>query len=282
MRDPLVVGRSAVARAPAIVVLIAVALLVPTAVEASPSPARLAVDRAASEALAGDLLPDMRLMKLYGLTIRRTNDGRKRLRFGTRPFNIGAGPMEVRGRGPDGDVMSELYQWIADDQGGTGREVAPPAGGMFWAGDGHSHWHIEQFINVELFKKGDPPSGRLIRKIGFCLLDLIRSENPPANTPAGAVYAYEACGATPGQAAVTMGISVGYADDYQPLIANQWIDVTGLPRGTYRLCAKVNPLGHWLESDSANNFFWHDVWINPARSVVKVRRSGRTRCGSYA
>lgn len=227
------------------------------------------------------MLPDMRLEPLYGLTIRRSTDGRRLLRFGTKSFNVGLGPMEVRGRGPVDGTMTEMVQWIASDAGGDGREVVPSGGGMFWAGDGHVHWHIEQFINVELFRKGKrAKTTRLIRKIGFCLLDLVRSDAPPLGTPPAAVYPYNACGTSSGQE-VTMGISVGYADDYQPMIANQWIDVTSLREGRYRLCAKVNPLGHWLESDTTNNFFWHDVWINPARRTVDVLASGRTACGTY-
>lgn len=279
MRDPLNVMRSVRRRPAHVVALLALALVMPTAVEASPSGGQ-AGRSVAEQAEAGDLLPDIRLERLYGLTIRTTTDGRKRLRFGTRGFNIGAGPIEVRGSEPSGGEMNKLVQWIANDQGG-GREVEPNGGGMFWAGDGHSHWHIEQFINVELFKKGNLGSTRLIRKIGFCLLDLIRSSNPPPHAPPSPAYPYNACGTSGSQATVTMGISVGYADDYQPLIANQWIDITGLPKGVYRLCAKVNPLDHWLESSTANNFVWHDLFINAKRSTVALRKTGRTPCGTY-
>jgi hypothetical protein len=270
-------------RPPGVVIALALALLLPTAVEASPSAAEARGPGAAAQAEPGDLLPDMRLQRLYGLTIRTTKDGRKRLRFGTRAFNIGVGPMEVRGSQPVNDEMTVFHQWIADDQGAEGRLVAPSGGGMFWSGDGHNHWHIEQFINVELFKRGELDSTLFIRKIGFCLLDLIRSENPPPGAPPKAVYPYNACGtsAAPPPDGVKMGISVGYADDYQPLIANQWIDITSLPKGIYRLCAKVNPLGHWLESSTDNNFFWHDILVNPARSVLSIQQSGRTPCGTY-
>jgi hypothetical protein len=100
---------------------------------------------------AADQLPDLEMAPLYGVDIKTTNKGRKRIRFGTRAFNIGAGPLEVRGRARDGKVMGKLFQWISDGKGG-GREVAQNEVTMFWAGDGHNHWHVERFIAVELYR----------------------------------------------------------------------------------------------------------------------------------
>jgi hypothetical protein len=230
---------------------------------------------------SADLLPDLELAPLYGVDIATTNRGRKRLRFGTRAFNIGAGPLEVRGRARSSKVMGELYQWISDGKGG-GREVRQNKITMFWAGDGHSHWHIERFITVELYKVNRLNQARRVRKVGFCLLDLVRSSKPPVGTPSKRVYGYTACGTKVQVPSITMGISVGYADDYFPTTTFNWIDVTGLARGQYRLCAKVNPVGDWLESNLANNFYWQDYWINPARSVAQKRNSpGRSPCGTH-
>ena len=264
------------------VALIALALLGPTAAEASPSRAErnAGADPSPTGAKEGDLLPDMRLEPLYEVTIQHTNSGRKRLRFGTRAFNIGAGPLEVRGRSPVDGVMSELVQWIANEDGG-GREVTPRGGAMYWAGDGHRHWHVEHFMVVELLEAGGETAGRL-RKIGFCLIDLLRHSDPPPHAPPERGYPLDACGTSRTAESIRMGISVGYADDYQPTIAHQWLDITGLPKGVYRLCAKVNPLNHWRESRRGNNFFWHELWLNPARSIVRIRASGRSACGSYA
>jgi hypothetical protein len=176
--------------------------------------------------------------------------------------------------------MTDIVQWIADDEG-DGRELTPLGSEMFWAGDGHAHWHINQFINVELYRVGNLAATRRIRKIGFCLLDLVRQFPPPPNATPARAYGYSACGRASTETEITMGISVGWADDYQPLIADQWIDITGMRRGTYRLCAKVNPLGHWQESNTANNYFWYDLWLRPGRSRLAIRGSGRTPCGSF-
>jgi hypothetical protein len=79
---------------------------------------------------------------------------------------------------------------------------------------------------------------------------------------------------------IAMGISVGYADDYQPTIAQQWIDITGMPTDIYRLCTGVNPYGWWLEKAGvgSNNFFWLDLKLNPTTNSVAVLSHGRGNC----
>jgi hypothetical protein len=269
--------RGAVRSTRAVMAALALSLVVVTPSLAWPATPGAAV-RGSSEL---DLLPDLELAPVYGVSIATADRGRKRLRFGVRAFNIGAGTLEVRGRAPSGKVMGELYQWITDVNGG-GREVPQQNVTMFWAGDGHSHWHVERFIAVELYKVDTLTQARRARKIGFCLLDLIRSSSPPAHAPAQRVYGYKACGTTAKAPSLTMGISVGYADDYFPTTAFNWIDITRLPRGHYRLCAKVNPVGDWLEASMENNFYWQDYWINPARSVARKRNTpGRTPCGMH-
>jgi hypothetical protein len=129
---------------------------------------------------------------------------------------------------------------------------------------------------------GKLSGSRRIRKIGFCLIDLVASSDPPAHALKSRTYGFSACGTKVGVKKITMGISVGWADDYFPTTTFQWIDITTLPKGQYRLCAKVNPLGDWLESDLANNFYWQDYWINAKKSVIAKRNSpGRTPCGSF-
>jgi hypothetical protein len=51
----------------------------------------------------------------------------------------------------------------------------------------------------------------------------------------------------------THGISVGYTDLYPQTLPLQWVDVTGLPSGTYWLEAEVDGANHIEESDETNN-----------------------------
>jgi Lysyl oxidase len=49
-----------------------------------------------------------------------------------------------------------------------------------------------------------------------------------------------------------MGISAGWRDDYPYTVAYQWVDVSELLPGRYRLGAEVDPDGIFLEADESN------------------------------
>jgi hypothetical protein len=244
-----------------------------------------------SIALAGgvvdpkDMLPDLRMAKPYSLQIQTSLAGKKKLRFGTIVYNVGDGPLEVRGRARDGTVMDEVYQYIANDQGG-GREVLNPLARMFYSGDGHNHWHVGDFIMMELYLKSDPTSMRRLKKIGFCLADLRYFPKPLPNVATVTAYPASGCGVEswqtigPPTRGSGMGISVGRGDDYQPQFAHQSIDITGLPTAIYRLCATANADWLWAEraDNHVNNYYWFDLKVNAARSRLTVLGHGRTAC----
>lgn len=261
-----------------VVVALAVSLCVPSFAAGAASAAGPPIGGCAPQAPGAiDDLPDLRMADLYGLTIRSTTGGRKRLRFGTKSWNIGEGPLEVRGDNRTDNTMGLVAQRIYDEQGGC-RDVLQPLATMFHAGDGHNHWHVNQYMVSQLYVRGGGDVLRM-RKTGFCLVDLHRGTDLPNNTPPDRVYWNGACGNSDSQS-IAMGISVGYADDYTPLIAQQWIDITGLPRAVYRLCTTVNPFGWWLEENdrSDNNAYWIDLRINAARNRFNVIDRGRGLC----
>jgi hypothetical protein len=102
------------------------------------------------------------------------------------------------------------------------------------------------------------------------------AERPP-NSPSGPVYF--SCG-TLQSTKIRVGVSVGFGDNYPPDFAHQAIDVTGLPAGTYRLCATVNPHGIWTERNDnfSNNSFWMDLDLNVSSNHLAVIGSGQTAC----
>lgn len=228
---------------------------------------------------ATDLLPDMKMAPLYSLQIQTTPNGRKKLRFGTIGFNVGDGALEVRARDRDGGRLRDVYQWIYRSDG-TGRSVRKWKASVFYTGDGHDHWHVERFMAVRLIPNaGTEATVRRIRKIGFCLVDSVAlppSQRPPnfASSPA-----YFSCG-TSASRRITVGVSVGWGDNYPPEFAFQAIDVTGLPAGSYRICATVNPKGIWTEKGNnfTNNTYWMDLDLNVASNQLTVTNSGDTSC----
>jgi hypothetical protein len=226
---------------------------------------------------ATDQLPDLKMAPLYGTTIVKTATGRKHLRFGTISWNIGDGPIEVRGENRVNDMLTLIAQRIYDNLGGC-RDVLQPAATMWYAGDGHDHWHVRKYMVTQLYRKSGGSVLR-IKKLGFCLLDFHQADPLPANAPPDRVYWNGVCGNSL-STSIAMGISVGYADDYQPTIAQQWIDITGMPTDIYRLCTGVNPYGWWLEKAGvgSNNFFWLDLKLNPTTNSVAVLSHGRGNC----
>jgi hypothetical protein len=233
---------------------------------------------AAQQQGAVDQLPDLKMAPLYGVYIKTTATGHKRLRFGTISKNLGDGPLEVRGENRTGDTITTVAQRIYDNNGGC-RDVLQPNAHMDYAGDGHNHWHVNEYMVSQLYRKSGVGSTLRIRKLGFCLLDFHQLTNPPPNAPPDRVYWNGVCGDETSQQ-VAMGISVGYADDYGPTLAYQWIDVTGLPTATYRLCTGVNPYGWWLEKGGVgtNNYYWYDLKLSPSTNGVTIMAHGRSAC----
>ncbi len=225
-----------------------------------------------------DLLPDVRVARLYGFDLEYRPGGQTRLHFGTIGYNVGDGPLEARGSRNDTDepVMS-VVQRIYNSDGGY-RQVAVPATMIYETGDSHDHWHTRQFMTVRMHKKGAPNREvHALRKLGYCLLDARRMPNPPPGSPATRSYPNGSCGNST-SLTVRTGLSIGYGDDYPPHYAHQWMNVTGLPPGIYRICTTVDALDDFFEKKEANNQRWTDVEIDLAARRLDVLASSGGSC----
>jgi len=80
---------------------------------------------------------------------------------------------------------------------------------------------------------------------------------------------YTNCGAS-SSLSVTMGLSVGWGDTYYWNLAYQWVDITGLAAGRYRLWATADPENWFIEADNTNNFTWVDLQIRGKGGSVRV------------
>jgi lysyl oxidase len=238
-------------------------------------------DATAGPAGLTDLLPDLRMAPLYGLVLETTPRGRTRLHFGTIGWNVGDGPIEARGRRiAPGDLVMRVTQRIYNSAGGH-RDRVTPALMIYETGDHHDHWHVRQFTVVQMYKRG-APGGNVygLRKIGYCLLDARRMANPPPASPQERGYRSTACG-TRSSRRVRTGLSVGYGDDYPPDYAHQWMDITGLTPGVYRICTTIDPLDEFVEKNERNNQRWTDVRINIAAGRARILASAIAPCGPH-
>lgn len=237
---------------PTLVLVVAVVLALSSASLAFSPPASAVSDR----------LPDLGMARLTDLKIEKS-DGRRLLRFSSIVVNVGEGPFELRGNRPDleASVMTTA-QRVFDDAGGH-REV-PTEAEMYFGGDGHNHWHVRDLESFELERVRGKKRVGTGAKHGFCFFD---------NYAYGSTQApfYAGCGLS-ADLNVTMGLSPGWGDLYRYDLPDQYVDITGLPRGRYRLQATVDEPDWFRESDESNNVTW--VVLRLERGKVRVLKYG--------
>ena len=118
----------------------------------------------------------------------------------------------------------------------------------------HGHFHLKAATLYELLTL-DGTAVVVGRKNAFCFIDISKYD-----ASAGPSNGYD-CG--------YQGITVGWQDIYNDNLDCQWIDVTGVPSGSYLLRVTVNQNGLITESDYSNNV---------TQAVVDIRsRKGRGR-----
>jgi hypothetical protein len=224
-----------------------------------------------------DLLPDLAMGQIGNIQISNTGT-EKRLRFDSIIVNVGAGKFEVSGtRDPDDPAADMTTHQRVYDSAGNYRDVSTSAT-FFWSGpDGHEHWHVRDLEDYTLWELdangnvvGDRPVVSEMEKIGFCVYD---NENWGATTDAFYVQASRG-DTTPGTGPsnscsrfqpdalrVTMGLSRGWADNYNWNTFGQYLDVAGLPDGDYRLRISADESDRFLEEDETNNVTHADIHI---------------------
>jgi len=222
------------------------------------------------------LLPDLAVMPPSQFSIKVTASGQKRLHFTTRVVNIGVGPFQLKGfDAVDGfahqrDTLSVRQQVREPDGSLSGKDSNAT---MVWGGDGHNHWHVRGLQDIRLQSLDAEILGR-VHKIGFCFLDTFPYGS---NQPSRYNSAHQVC-QTRGSGTVQMGVSVKWGDTYPSTIAFQWIDITGLPNGKYRLKVIADPPassgGEFLESNETNNAGWTKIRIT-GNSVTVLKKSPR-------
>lgn len=218
---------------------------------------------------ADALLPDLAMLPPSDFSIQTRGRGVRWLRFSTVIVNLGPGAFQVygydAGGAPNGDPLSVVQQ-VQEPGGGFAGH--PTGATMFYSGDGHNHHHVRdlqaytiQNLNAQVLGTG--------AKTGFCFYDNYRygaTTDPwyhPSTTDACAVA---------DDGTVPMGLSVGWGDRYPASIAFQYIDISGLPNGSYRVTVEADPAsggdGLFLEANEGNNASW--ALIRISRKSVTV------------
>jgi len=196
------------------------------------------------------LLPDLTVGPLTGLTGGLREDGTRTLRFGVMIVNQGSGDFLLRARRPH--LLSEEWRVTqrVPEAGGGYTEVDTDAT-LVYGGDGHGHWHIRE-VESHAIEDLDGKVLATVVKNGFCFFDTHAVQPELEGAPPARTFLAKGCG---GQldSAVTMGLSVGWGDEYPWHLFEQEIEITDLPEGQYRLRAAADPFGWFEESDETNN-----------------------------
>jgi hypothetical protein len=141
------------------------------------------------------------------------------------------------------------------ERDGAGLSVVENVGRMRYVRSAdHEHWHLLGFERYELRRAGGRARPVTDRKTGFCLGDRYRARGVrlPAE-PSEAVYTGRCGLRRTALRGITVGISVGYGDDYKPNLEGQSLSLTGLEAGRYRLIHRVNVERRLRETSYTNN-----------------------------
>ncbi len=203
---------------------------------------------------ASQLLPDLRMAKLTTIRMDTTTiSGHRLLRYTAEIVNVGAGPFDARGSRPDTSTPTmTVRQRVYDDAGDF--TVSPINDYMFWAGDGHNHWHLADLEGGVLTSFDNGVQVGTSAKQGFHFADGTAFDLTLPTAPQMAQY--KPCGGNScniNTLHLTMGLSVGWADIYYASVAYQWIDITGLANGKYILTVTADPDHYFTEAPTGNN-----------------------------
>ena len=225
---------------------------------------------------ADALLPDMAMLQPDDFRLERKTGGVRWLRFSTTIINIGDGPFDVYGYEPTGgaittsstlNVRQRLFEGTDPSGNRIWSEEASPAT-MFYAGDGHNHWHVFGLQEWDLAFEATPNDTIATgAKTGFCFWDNVDLE---WGTPAE-YFGSSACRVSGDGTRVPMGQAIGWGDEYPSTIAFQYINITSLPYGNYCLTLTADPRREFIEKSTANN---------TVRTLISIRTGGVTVLGT--
>jgi hypothetical protein len=193
---------------------------------------------------------------------------RRLLRFTSTMTNWGRGALEIRATRPNTSTPWNVDQVIFNSAGGSRR--VDTVLNMSYGGDGHGHWHVNRMVDVDMWSTFRHAAGA---KLGYCFFDttIVNRSLPGARgTP---FYRESMCARQTGLTN-RVGISVGWGDKYQWSLPFQWIDITGLPSGEYRVRAIVDARNRLVESNDANNCTYTRIGISRTSNVVTILGSG--------
>ena len=182
------------------------------------------------------------------------------LRFAGFVTNLGDGPLDLRGNpqlADDADLAShDVWQRALTIDGDWVNLTKPPID--FEQDDGHDHFHLMGIVEYSLWDTSGTVEISSGAKVGFCLIDVVERPDLHPN-PGPQRYEqfdpdnYYCQSGRPRAKILHMGISEGWQDIYSFSETFQWIDVSDVRPGYYRVGQRADPDNVIVESDETNN-----------------------------
>lgn len=237
----------------------------------------------AGDAGSTELLPDLRTRELRDIRITPDGSGRE-LRFTNDVLNAGPGALQVDPDPPgsgdcdgDGDVDNDRTAtqriYVDADADGVFRRsedasyVSRAVGCMAFH-PAHDHWHFNDFARYKLRRNSTGRKVATSTKVSFCMRDSRLRAGSIPGSPSSEYF--EDCAPDS-----TMGISVGWSDEYDWGLPDQDLDVTGVPEGWYCLSSTADPDERLAEGDDSNNRESTKVRITAGGARVSDNACGR-------
>jgi hypothetical protein len=235
------------------------------------------------------LLPDLKTIRIHSDDLRVDREGGDvLLQLTNRLANRGRGPLEIkpsaRSHDCDGDGNPDndrdAFQRVFFDADGDRAfdRRADTGSELFKFGCERydpraKHWNVLDLARYDLRRLHSGKSVARATKIAYCTIDSERVFGGLPGSPARRYYPRGGCDEDS-----TLGISIGWADEYYYGVPGQELDVTGVKGGRYCLVSTGDPDDLLRESDNSNNARKTKIELHPGKRVAKVL-PGRCRIG---
>ena len=176
---------------------------------------------------------------------------RRCLRFDQVIANVGDGPFELRYRMEGLATEQQLRQRVYRSDGSFDEFTVD----TYEFHPAHAHFHYKNFGQAFLYRlnrDGTMEKVRESRKNGFCMIDVentrfgLDDQGVPYRGEGPRSYYFPRCNAPTERdehgTYMVNGISVGWADVYNWFLADQYIEISGVPDGLYVIETRANPI----------------------------------------
>jgi hypothetical protein len=227
------------------------------------------------------LLPDITTLRINSADLEvDTSRDRTLLRLSNRIANRGRGPLEIypsarshdcNGNGDPADDRDAIQRIFLDANGdgvfrrGTDTQAQRHRFGCERYDPAARHWNIFDLARYELRRLHSGKTIAKKRKVAFCTIDTERVFPRLPGSPRSRYYPRGDC-----DQHTTLGISIGWADEYYYGLPAQRLDVTGVKAGRYCLVSIGDPDNLLRESNNSNNARRTRIELQPGKLKVRT------------